>query len=114
LSRFAAGVGITVRGILTAEGTEDDRILFTSEEEPPAKQHNRTVRLVDGPLVSEGIVQVSSTLYHIVQCTSSDVELNNFDAAPYNSKLYLIKSCMRTLKSNYIYCISNVTLLNHN
>ena len=58
--RFAAGVGITVRGHLSAEGTEEERIVFSSLEEPPISQHNRTVRLVDGPLVSEGIVQVDS------------------------------------------------------
>ena len=67
LFRFAAGVGITVRGTLTAEGTEEERIVFTSEDEPPARQHNRTVRLVDGPLVSEGIIQVAAG--HRVQVT---------------------------------------------
>ncbi len=59
--RFAAGVGITVRGLLSAEGTEEERIVFTSLDEPPVHQHNRTVRLVDGPLVSEGIIQVETT-----------------------------------------------------
>jgi hypothetical protein len=49
-----------VRGLLSAEGTEEERIVFTSLDEPPVHQHNRTVRLVDGPLVSEGIIQVKT------------------------------------------------------
>ena len=75
LFRFAAGVGITVRGTLTAEGTEEERIVFTSEDEPPARQHNRTVRLVDGPLVSEGIIQVAAG--HIgYRCTGHSVQVD--------------------------------------
>ena len=50
-----------MRGLLSAEGTEEERIVFTSLDEPPVHQHNRTVRLVDGPLVSEGIIQVETT-----------------------------------------------------
>ena len=76
LFRFAAGVGITVRGTLTAEGTEEERIVFTSEDEPPARQHNRTVRLVDGPLVSEGIIQVAAGHWVQVyrsQCTGRQI-----------------------------------------
>ena len=56
--RFGPGAGITVRGILRAEGLPDNRIVFTSAGTETERQENRTVRLVDGPTVQEGIVQV--------------------------------------------------------
>ena len=46
-----------MRGELTAEGTADQKIVLTSIDEP-GKQENRTVRLVDGPSIDEGIIQV--------------------------------------------------------
>ena len=56
--RFGPGAGITVRGILRAEGLPDNKIVFTAAGSEAERQENRTVRLVDGPTVQEGIVQV--------------------------------------------------------
>ena len=56
--KFGPGAGITVRGILRAEGLPDNKIVFTSSKTETERQENRTVRLVDGPTVQEGIVQV--------------------------------------------------------
>ena len=56
--KFGPGAGITVRGILRAEGLPDNKIVFTSSGTETERQENRTVRLVDGPTVQEGIVQV--------------------------------------------------------
>ena len=56
--KFGPGAGITVRGILSAEGLPDNKIVFTAAGETE-RQENRTVRLVDGPTVQEGIVQVN-------------------------------------------------------
>ena len=58
--RFGPGAGITVRGILRAEGLPDNKIVFTSAGTETERQENRTVRLVDGPTVQEGIVQVKA------------------------------------------------------
>ena len=55
--RFQQGVGITVRGVLNAQGREGSRITLTSAEEV-GRQENRTIRLVDGPTVNQGIIQV--------------------------------------------------------
>ena len=55
--KFAPGAGITVRGVLTAEGLPDNKIVFTSAGET-FRQENRTVRLIDGPTVQQGIIQV--------------------------------------------------------
>ena len=59
--KFAAGVGITVRGVLSAEGLPDNKIVFTSAGEA-LRQENRTIRLIDGPTVQQGIIQVISVL----------------------------------------------------
>lgn len=56
--RFAREVGLTVRGVLIAQGTEKDKIKFVPDESVDLKQPNRTIRLVDGPDVNEGIVQL--------------------------------------------------------
>lgn len=56
--KFEQGVGITVRGMLVAEGSPDQRITFTSAE-TVGRQENRTIRLVDGPTVNQGIIQVT-------------------------------------------------------
>ena len=50
--------GLTVRGILSAEGLPDNKIRFVAAEEVDQIQPNRTIRLVDGPSINEGIVQV--------------------------------------------------------
>ena len=57
--RFAPEVGLTVRGVLRAQGTPSKRIRFVPVENVLERQPNRTVRLVDGPDVNEGIIQVS-------------------------------------------------------
>ena len=54
--KFSPGVGITVRGVLTADGESDNKIVFTSAGDA-FKQENRTIRLVDGPTVQQGIIQ---------------------------------------------------------
>ncbi len=50
--------GITVRGVLTADGLPESSIKFVPYEEIQPLQPNRTLRLVDGPSINEGIVQV--------------------------------------------------------
>ena len=57
--KFAPGAGITVRGVLTADGLPDNKIVFTSAGETQ-RQENRTIRLIDGPNVQQGIIQVGS------------------------------------------------------
>ena len=59
--KFAPGAGITVRGVLTADGLPDNKIVFTSAGETQ-RQENRTIRLVDGPNVQQGIIQVRAYL----------------------------------------------------
>ena len=56
--RFKPEAGLTVRGILSAEGLPDKKIRFVPAEEVDQIQPNRTLRLVDGPSINEGIVQV--------------------------------------------------------
>ena len=55
--QFSQGVGITVRGVLSARGRPDRRITLTTSE-MVGRQENRTIRLVDGPTVNQGIIQV--------------------------------------------------------
>ena len=57
--QFSQGVGITVRGVLSARGRPDRRITLTTSE-MVGRQENRTMRLVDGPTVNQGIIQVSA------------------------------------------------------
>ena len=45
--KFGPGAGITVRGILRAEGLPDNKIVFTSAGTETERQENRTMRLVD-------------------------------------------------------------------
>ncbi len=47
-----------MRGILEAEGRIDDRIILTAQDPVIQPPENRTVRLVDGPNIQEGIIQV--------------------------------------------------------
>ena len=56
--RFSPGVGITVRGVLEATGRIDDRIILTAQDPVIQPPENRTVRLVDGPNIQEGLIQV--------------------------------------------------------
>ncbi|CAG9858649.1 unnamed protein product [Phyllotreta striolata] len=65
-------VGITVRGILTAEGTESERIILTTSEETTAKNINfPDIRLVDGPSILAGRVQVKHNGQWRSVCTNS-------------------------------------------
>jgi hypothetical protein len=56
--RFMPEAGLTVWGILSAEGLPDNKIKFVAAEEVDQIQPNRTIRLVDGPSINEGVVQV--------------------------------------------------------
>jgi len=56
--KFMEEAGLTVRGILTADGLPDAKIKFSPYEDIQPIQPNRTLRLVDGPSINEGIVQV--------------------------------------------------------
>ena len=69
--RFAPEVGITVRGVLKAQGTLEDKIKFVPLEQIEAKQPNRTIRLVDGPNINEGIVQLLELGRWQSVCTNS-------------------------------------------
>lgn len=65
-------VGITVRGILTAEGTESERIVLTTSEETTAKNiYFPDIRLVDGPSILAGRVQVKHNGQWRSVCTNS-------------------------------------------
>ena len=69
--RFAPEVGITVRGVLKAQGTPKDKIKFVPYEPVESGQPNRTIRLVDGPNVNEGIVQLLELGRWQSVCTNS-------------------------------------------
>ena len=69
--RFAPEAGITVRGILNADGTPEQKIKFVSYEPIDLKQPNRTIRLVDGPDINEGIVQLLELGRWQSVCTNS-------------------------------------------
>ena len=69
--RFRPEVGITVRGVLKAIGTRTQKIRFVPDRTIPAIQPNRTIRLVDGPDVNEGIVQVLESGSWRSVCTNS-------------------------------------------
>ena len=69
--RFLPEVGMTVRGVLRAQGTTSKRIRFTAAENLQPIQPNRTVRLVDGPTVNEGIIQVLDLGSWRSVCTNS-------------------------------------------
>lgn len=68
---FSPDIGITVRGILVADGTEDAQIRFLPYHRVVAHQPNRTIRLVDGPTIHEGIVQVLESGSWRSVCTNS-------------------------------------------
>ncbi len=69
--RFRPEVGITVRGVLSAKGRSDAKIRFVADERVLERQPNRTVRLVDGPNVHEGIIQVLELGSWRSVCTNS-------------------------------------------
>ncbi|XP_012276535.1 protein bark beetle isoform X2 [Orussus abietinus] len=56
--RFAPMIGITVRGIITAQGEQDKPIILTSSETPSGQPEPRSIRLVDGPSPLEGRLQL--------------------------------------------------------
>ncbi|XP_054261454.1 protein bark beetle-like isoform X2 [Macrosteles quadrilineatus] len=56
--RFAPMVGITVRGVLTARGLPDQRIVFSSLSEPERSPSLPQLRLVDGPSPLSGRLQI--------------------------------------------------------
>ncbi|XP_050714917.1 protein bark beetle-like isoform X5 [Eriocheir sinensis] len=55
---FDPGVGMTVRGTLEAEGTELQRITFTSSQPPAVQPPAPALRLVDGPTPMQGRLQI--------------------------------------------------------
>ena len=69
--QFAPEAGITVRGVLKAEGTLEEKIKFTAHDFIDKSQPNRTIRLVDGPNVNEGIVQLLELDRWQSVCTNS-------------------------------------------
>lgn len=69
--QFESQVGITVRGILKAEGTQEKKIRFIPKEDIYPTQPNRTIRLVDGPTVNEGIIQILDQGWWRSVCTNS-------------------------------------------
>ncbi|XP_023022507.2 C-type lectin domain-containing protein bark beetle isoform X1 [Leptinotarsa decemlineata] len=65
-------VGITVRGVLTAEGTQDERITLTTSEESSARNINFPgIRLVDGPTILAGRLQIRHNGQWRSVCTNS-------------------------------------------
>ncbi|XP_072396976.1 protein bark beetle isoform X1 [Diabrotica undecimpunctata] len=74
-------VGITVRGILTAEGTENERITLTTKDDKISKNVLLPdIRLVDGPTILAGRVQVKHNGQWRSICTNSR-NWTNFDTA---------------------------------
>ncbi len=69
--RFAPETGLTVRGVLVADGTEFAKIRFLPSDPVVESQPNRTIRLVDGPTINEGIVQVLESGAWRSVCTNS-------------------------------------------
>ncbi|KAJ8919535.1 hypothetical protein NQ315_002156 [Exocentrus adspersus] len=74
-------VGITVRGVLTAEGTQDDRIILTTAEDASSKTITfPDIRLVDGPSILAGRVQIRHNNQWRSVCTNSK-NWTSFDMA---------------------------------
>ena len=71
-------MGITVRGVLEAEGRPDDRIVMTAMDPVTLPPENRTVRLVDGPNIQEGLIQVGTAFWaQITMLKGSFLNLQN-------------------------------------
>ncbi|RZC38585.1 uncharacterized protein BDFB_002499, partial [Asbolus verrucosus] len=65
-------VGITVRGVLTARGTENERIVLTTAEESSARNINfPDIRLSDGPTILAGRLQLRHNGRWRSVCTNS-------------------------------------------
>ncbi|XP_042893640.1 protein bark beetle-like [Penaeus japonicus] len=56
--QFDPGVGMTVKGVLRAEGTPTNRIKLTSSFPPTAPLSDPGLRLVDGPTPLQGRLQI--------------------------------------------------------
>ncbi|XP_069940275.1 protein bark beetle isoform X3 [Cherax quadricarinatus] len=56
--QFDPGVGVTVRGVLHAQGTPTERILLTSSQPPSVPLPQPSLRLVDGPTPLQGRLQI--------------------------------------------------------
>ncbi|XP_069176227.1 protein bark beetle isoform X4 [Procambarus clarkii] len=56
--QFDPGVGLTVRGVLEAQGTPTKRVLLTSSQPPTAAHASPALRLVDGPTPLQGRLQI--------------------------------------------------------
>ncbi|XP_012253572.2 protein bark beetle isoform X3 [Athalia rosae] len=56
--RFAPMIGITVRGVINAQGAPEHPIVLTTAEEPSSRPEPRSIRLVDGPSPLEGRLQL--------------------------------------------------------
>ncbi|XP_068632960.1 protein bark beetle isoform X2 [Battus philenor] len=69
--KFAPMVGITVRGKLVAVGKHDSKITFTSTEEPAKPTQIPAIRLVDGPSILAGRVQILHRGQWRSVCTNS-------------------------------------------
>ncbi|KAK9870173.1 hypothetical protein WA026_006263 [Henosepilachna vigintioctopunctata] len=65
-------VGITVRGIIIARGTQEDRIILTTAEEKSRKPFTYPeIRLVDGPTILAGRLQLKHNGQWRSVCTNS-------------------------------------------
>ncbi|KAF7287908.1 hypothetical protein GWI33_000255 [Rhynchophorus ferrugineus] len=64
-------VGITVRGTLNAQGTEDENIIFTTSDEQTKTIMFPDIRLVDGPTIIAGRLQVKVNEKWRSVCTNS-------------------------------------------
>ncbi|XP_072155093.1 protein bark beetle isoform X2 [Bemisia tabaci] len=69
--RFSPMIGITVRGVLTAQGTEYEPIILTSSREPAGVDDLPQVRLVDGPSILAGRLQIFHNGEWRSVCTNS-------------------------------------------
>ncbi|XP_072938867.1 protein bark beetle isoform X2 [Epargyreus clarus] len=81
--RFAPMIGITVRGKLVAVGDQQRRITFTSTEEPEnVEKPFPDIRLVDGPSILAGRVQLLHRGQWRSVCTNSrNWTLNDMETA---------------------------------
>ncbi|CAG9761945.1 unnamed protein product [Ceutorhynchus assimilis] len=76
-------VGITVRGILNAQGTESERITFTSSGQNEAKNLMfPDIRLVDGPTILAGRLQIKiNDKWRSVCSNSKNWTINDLETA---------------------------------
>ncbi|XP_041988464.1 protein bark beetle isoform X2 [Aricia agestis] len=81
--KFAPMIGITVRGRLVAVGDKDRSITFTSTEEPETKTKQwPNIRLVDGPSILSGRVQLLHKGQWRSVCTNSrNWTINDMESA---------------------------------